>query len=77
MRVTAIQTQTQRKRRDWPVRRTEKRRCREKTLPVRGPIHPDPGVCATADAARGEKRLSSGQNQAILRQTAGHLGNVG
>ncbi|MEO3477962.1 hypothetical protein AAFO90_09815, partial [Phaeobacter sp. CAU 1743] len=38
------------------------------------PIRPAPGVCATADAARREKRLSSGQNQAILTSDGRPLG---
>ncbi len=74
MRVTAIQAQTERKRQDRSVRRAEERRRQARTLRLRGPIHPVPAVCATADAARGEKRLSSGQIQAILTSDGRLLG---
>jgi hypothetical protein len=74
MRVTTIMTQRPRNRLDRSVRRAEKRRCRARTLRVRGPIRPVPGVCATADAARGEKSLFSGQSQAILTSDGRPLG---
>ena len=74
VRVTAIRAQTQRKRLDRSAHRAEKRRCREKTLRVRGPIRPAPGVCATADTAQGEKRLFNWQNQAILTSDGRPLG---
>lgn len=74
MRVIAKLAKTQRKRLDRSAHSAEKRRCREKTLRVRGPIRPAPGVCATADAARREKRLSSGQDQAILTSDGRPLG---
>ena len=57
MRMTAIHAQTERKRQDRSVRRAEKRRRRARMLRVRGLIRPTSGVCATADTARGEKRL--------------------
>src|SRR3546814_21057915 len=43
-------------------------------LRVRGLIHPTSAVCATTDTARGEKRLPSEQNQAILKSSGGPLG---
>src|SRR3546814_12776912 len=43
-------------------------------LRVRGLIHPTSAVCATTDTARGEKRLPSEQNQAILQSSGGPLG---
>ena len=74
MRVTAIPTQTERKRLGRSVRRAEKRRCRTRMLRVRGSILSAPRVCATADAARDEKQLFSGQNQAILPSNGRPLG---
>lgn len=47
---------------------------RARKLRIRGPIDPVPAVCATADAARGERRLSSGQTQAILASDGRLLG---
>jgi hypothetical protein len=61
MRVTAIPSQTPRNRLDRSVRRAEKRHCRALMLWIRYPIRPAPGVCATADAPRGEKHLPDGQ----------------
>lgn len=91
--MTTIHAQAERKRQDRSVCRAEKRLCRARMLRVRGLIHPTSAVCATTDTARGEKRLPSEQNQAILkssgrllgecrvnrlwRQTASHMGNVG
>ncbi|WP_206526893.1 aldehyde dehydrogenase family protein, partial [Paragemmobacter kunshanensis] len=43
-------------------------------LRVRGLIHPTSAVCATTDTARGEKRLPSEQNQAILKSSGRPLG---
>jgi len=37
-------------------------------------IHPTSAVCATTDTARGEKRLPSEQNQAILKSSGRPLG---
>jgi hypothetical protein len=42
--------------------------------PLRGVIRPHSSVCTTADTARGEERLSSGQNQAILLSSDRPLG---
>ena len=66
MRMTTIHAQAERKRQDRSVCRAEKRLCRARMLRVRGLIHPTSAVCATTDTARGEKRLPSEQNQAIL-----------
>ncbi len=77
MRMTAIRTQTERKRQDRSVRHAEKRRCRAGTLRVHGPIHPTSGAGAIADAAWGENACSTGKIRRSWRQTAGHLGNVG
>jgi adenine-specific DNA-methyltransferase len=74
MRMTAIRTQTERKRQDRSVHRAEKRRRRAGMLRVYGPIRPTAGVCATTDAARGEKRLISWRNQAILTSAGRPLG---
>jgi len=74
MRVTASPIETARKPQDRSVRRAEKRRSRAKMMPVRGPIRPAPGVCETADAARGEKRLFNWRNQAILPSDGRPLG---
>ena len=74
MRVTAIQTQTERKPQDRSVRRVEKRSRQARMMRVRGPIRPAPGVCAAADAARGEKSLFRGKNQAILVSSGRQLG---
>jgi hypothetical protein len=74
MRMTAIRTQTERKRQDRSVRHAEKRRCRAGTLRVHGPIRATSGVCAIADAAWGEKRLFNWQNQAILASDGTPLG---
>ena len=51
---------------DKPVRRAEERCCRARMMRVRGLILPHSSVCTTAATARGDKRLPSGQNQAIL-----------
>jgi hypothetical protein len=67
MRMTTIHAQAERKRQDRSVCRAEKRLCRARMLRVRGLIHPTSAVCATTDTARGEKRLPSEQNQAILK----------
>ena len=54
MRVTAIQTQTERKRQDRSVRRAEKLLRQAGMSRLYGPVRPAPVDCATADAARGE-----------------------
>ena len=74
MRMTAIRTQTERKRQDRFVRRAENRRYRARTRRVQGPIHPAASVCATADTAQGEKRLFNWQNQAIFTTDGRPLG---
>lgn len=77
MRVTAMLTQTERKRQDRSACHAEKRRLRARTRWLHRRIRTVPTACATAEAARGEKCLLSGQIPAKLRQTAVHLGNVG
>ena len=74
MRMTTIHAQAERKRQDRSVCRAEKRLCRARMLRVRGLIHPTSAVCATTDTARGEKRLPSEQNQAILKSSGRPLG---
>src|SRR3546814_5368233 len=74
MRMTTIHAQAERKRQDRSVCRAEKRLCRARMLRVQGLIHPTSAVCATTDTARGEKRLPSEQNQAILKSSGGPLG---
>jgi hypothetical protein len=64
MRVTAIHDQSERKRQDKSASHAENHRNRAKTQRLRGLIRPVPAFCATADAGRGEKCLSSGQIQA-------------
>ena len=71
MRMTAIRTQTERKRQDRSVRRAEKNRRRARTRRLRGLIRPVPAACATEDAGWGEKSLSSGQGKADLN-VSGH-----
>lgn len=68
MRMTAIRTQTERKRLYRSAHHAEERYRRARKLRLRGPIHQVPAVCATAtvDADRGEERLASWQNQVIL-----------
>ena len=51
MCVTAILTETERKRQDRSACRAEKRRCRARMMRLRGPIHPQSSVPATADDA--------------------------
>jgi len=72
--MTTIHAQAERKRQDRSVCRAEKRLCRARMLRVRGLIHPTSAVCATTDTARGEKRLPSEQNQAILKSSGRPLG---
>lgn len=74
MRLTVVRIQTERKPQDGSVRRAKKWRRRARMTRVRGPIRPVPGVCAAADAARGEKRLSSGQNHTIFTPADTPLG---
>jgi hypothetical protein len=74
MRVTVIQTQTKRKRLDRPVRRTEKQGRRASTARSRGSIRPTRVVSATADTARGKKRLIRWPRWAILRSNGKPLG---
>lgn len=72
--MTTIHAQAERKRQDRSVCRAEKRLCRARMLRVRGLIHPTSAVCATTDTARGEERLPSEQNQAILKSSGRPLG---
>ena len=74
MRVTVIQPQTKRKRLDRPVRRTEKQGRRASTARSRGSIRPIRVVSATADTARGKKRLIGWPRWAILRSNGKLLG---
>ena len=74
MRMTAIRTQTERKRLDRPVRRTEKQGRRASTARSRGSIRPIRVVSATADTARGKKRLIGWPRWAILRSNGKPLG---
>ena len=74
MRVTAIQAKTERKRQDKSARCAEKHRRRAGMLRVYGPIRPTSGVCATTDAARGGKRLTSWRSQAIFTSEGRPLG---
>ena len=61
MRMTAIRTQTERKRQDRSIHCAEKHRPWARTQRLPGLIRPVTAACATPDAARGEKRLSSGR----------------
>ena len=74
MRVTAVHAQTERKRQDKSARSAEKRWCHARKRRLPGLIRPIPAACATADAGRGEKCLSSGQNQVILTSVSMPLG---
>jgi hypothetical protein len=56
------------------VRRAEERRGRARIVRVHGPIRSTSGVCATTDAAQGEKRLFNWQNQVILTSDGKPLG---
>ena len=77
MRVTAIHTQTERKRLDRFVRRAEKRCRRARALRLRGAVRPVTAVGSTADTARCRKACSTGKISRFWRQTASNLGNVG
>jgi hypothetical protein len=72
--MTAILTETERKRQDGSVHRAEERRRRAGMMRVCGPTRQAPGVCATTDTAQGEKRLFNWQNQAILTSDGMPLG---
>ena len=72
--MTAIQTQTERKRQDRSARCAEKHRCRDRTRQFRGLIRPVSAACATTGAAQGEKRLSSAWIQAIFTSNSMPLG---
>ena len=74
MRVTAIWAKTQRKRLDRSVRRAEEQGRRASTARIRGGFRPNPGVFATADTARGEKRLIVGQRLATVQSDGRPLG---
>jgi hypothetical protein len=66
MCLTSILPETERTRLDRYVRRSEKRRHRASMMRVQGPTRPAPGASAASEAARGEKHLITGGNQAIL-----------
>lgn len=66
MRMTAIQAQTERKRRDRFVRRAEKRRHQAEQMRVRGPIRPVSAVGATSDTARCKEKLPGRLGHATL-----------
>ena len=53
---------------------SEKHRRRDRTRRLRGLIRSVPAACATADAGRGEKRLSRGRIQAIFTSVGRPLG---
>ena len=74
VRAAAILTKTDRKRHDKTVRRAENRRCRARITWVRSLSRPTPGVSATADTARGEEHLFSGQVQATFPSSRRSLG---
>ena len=74
MRVTTSPIQTERKRQDRSVRRAEKHRCRAGMMRVHRMIRRAPSVCATADAARGEKHLIGWPRQATMRSDGTPLG---
>lgn len=74
MRMTAIHTQTERKRQDRSVRCAEKHRRRTGMLRPLGPIRATLGVCQTTEAARGGKRLIRWRSQAILTSEGRPLG---
>jgi len=57
MCVTAILTETERKRQDSSVHRAEERRCWARMMRVCGPTCPHSNVLAHANAAQGPKRL--------------------
>jgi hypothetical protein len=74
MRMTAIRTQTERKRQDRSIRCAEKHRRWARTQRLRGLIRPVTAACATPDAAWGKKRLSRGRIQAIFTSVGTPLG---
>jgi hypothetical protein len=74
MRVTAIQAKNEGKRQDRSARYTEKQRRRDRTHRFRGLIRPVSAACATAGAAKGKKRLSSGRIHAIFTSGGRPLG---
>jgi len=74
MHVIVILPQTERNRLDRSVRCAEKRRCRTRMLQIRDPIRQAQGVCATADAGRGEKHLLDGPTHAIFALDGRPLG---
>jgi hypothetical protein len=57
MRVTAIKTQTERKRQDKFVHRAEKRGRMTKVTLIRGPIHPHSSALTTAVEAESANHL--------------------
>jgi hypothetical protein len=74
MRMTAIHAQTERKWHDRSSRCAEKHRLRARTQLLGGLIRPVPEACATAGAARCEKRLPNRQIQAKFTSAGTPLG---
>jgi len=74
MCVTAIQTETERKRQDKSVHRAEKRRRWAGMMQVCGPTCPHSGVLAHSSPARGTKHLIRWQPQAKIMPDCGPLG---
>ena len=74
MRLTAVHAQTERKRQDRSARCAEKHRRRARKQRLRGLIRPVSAACATAGAAQGGKRLSSGRFWPIFMSDGTPLG---
>jgi cobalamin biosynthesis protein CobD/CbiB len=74
MCVTAILTETERKRQDSSVHRAEERRCKARMMRVCGPTCTQSSVLTHASAAQGAKRWISRRNQATLTSNGMPLG---
>lgn len=74
MRLTATHAQTERKRQDRSARCAEKHRRRARKQRLRGLIRPVSAACATAGAAQGGERLSSGRFLPIFMSDGTPLG---
>ena len=72
--MTAIHAKTERKRQDRSADCAKKHRRRDTTRRLRGLIRPVPTTCATTDATRDEKRLSSGRIQETFTSNGMPLG---
>ena len=77
MCVTAILTETERKRPDGSVHRAEERRCLAKMMRVCGPTCPHSSVQTHASPAQDAKHLISKRIQVILASSGMPLGKVG